>query len=106
MASSPGNWTLVRDPERLIFSSPAGTAEITVPALYIIHYLPEANTGAPYHQYLTAIGAKTPYAWSLLSGSLPPGLTLNSSTGEISGTPTATGTFCLQYRSAMTGGTT
>jgi hypothetical protein len=33
-----------------------------------------------------------PYSFSLYSGSLPPGMTLSSS-GTISGTPTATGTY-------------
>ena len=39
-----------------------------------------------------------PYTWSITNGSLPNGLTLNSSTGNISGTPTAQGTstFTIQ----------
>lgn len=37
-------------------------------------------------------GTETPFAYSVQSGSLPAGLSLNSSTGVISGTPTATGT--------------
>ncbi|MGH9735265.1 MAG: putative Ig domain-containing protein, partial [Candidatus Acidiferrales bacterium] len=41
---------------------------------------------------LQATGGTTPYSWSLSSGSLPAGLTLSSSTGAISGTPTASGT--------------
>ena len=36
-------------------------------------------------------GTETPFAYSVQSGSLPAGLSLNSSTGVISGTPTATG---------------
>ena len=45
-----------------------------------------------YSATLTATGGVTPYTWSLASGSLPTGLSL-SSTGVISGTPTAAGTF-------------
>lgn len=38
-------------------------------------------------------GATAPLAWSLQSGSLPPGLSLNSSAGTIGGTPTTVGTW-------------
>jgi hypothetical protein len=53
--------------------------------------LPAGTKGAAYSQTLTASGGKTPYTWSISSGSLPTGLTLNSSTGVISGTPTKKG---------------
>lgn len=36
-------------------------------------------------------GAGAPYSYSIVSGSLPTGLSLNGSTGEITGTPTAQG---------------
>jgi methionine-rich copper-binding protein CopC len=43
--------------------------------------------------YETCAGGNTPYFWSLINGTtLPAGLQLNSSTGVITGTPTATGT--------------
>ena len=37
-------------------------------------------------------GTETPFTYSLLSGTLPAGLSLNTTTGVISGTPTAEGT--------------
>jgi hypothetical protein len=40
----------------------------------------------------TASGS-TPIAWSITSGSLPPGMALNAATGAYSGTPSATGNF-------------
>jgi IPT/TIG domain/Cellulase (glycosyl hydrolase family 5) len=43
----------------------------------------------PYSNTLTATGGTPPYNWSVTSGPLPSGLTLNSSTGVISGTPAA-----------------
>jgi len=45
-----------------------------------------------YSRTLAATGGVTPYSWAVVSGSLPAGLGLNASTGEISGTPTTPGT--------------
>jgi len=50
--------------------------------------LPAGITGQPYSATLAATGGTGPYTWSITTGSLPSGLTLNSSTGVISGTPT------------------
>jgi hypothetical protein len=41
---------------------------------------------------LPASGGLPPYTWTLVSGNLPTGLTLNSK-GQITGTPTSTGSF-------------
>ncbi len=54
--------------------------------------LPGGLTGNAYSQTLAASGGFGADTWSVTSGSLPPGLTLASSSGAISGTPTATGT--------------
>lgn len=53
--------------------------------------LPEAVTGTPYSEQLTARGGVQPYRWSVTGGALPQGLKL-SKTGVISGTPKATAT--------------
>jgi subtilisin family serine protease len=55
--------------------------------------LPNGTVGASYNEMLQATGGTTPYAWSLDSGSLPPGLSLAPSTATITGTPTSAGTF-------------
>ncbi len=52
--------------------------------------LPSGQEGVAYSTTLTATGGTTPYTWSLTSGALPAGLSLNASTGVISGTPEAT----------------
>jgi hypothetical protein len=46
---------------------------------------------------LGAVGGIAPYAWSLVSGSLPAGLSLSSS-GVISGTPTTQGTTTVKVK--------
>jgi hypothetical protein len=51
--------------------------------------LATGQVGVPYSQTLTGIGGKLPYTWAITLGSLPPGLSLNPSTGTISGTPLA-----------------
>ena len=50
--------------------------------------LPAGAVGTAYSQTLLASGGIPPYTWRIASGSLPAGLSLNSSTGVISGTPT------------------
>jgi len=51
--------------------------------------LPNDQVGANYSATLVATGGTTPYTWSLTSGTLPTGLTLNASAGTIIGIPTA-----------------
>lgn len=51
--------------------------------------LPTGAMGVAYNQTLAATGGTSPYTWSLASGSLPSGLSLNASNGAITGTPTA-----------------
>lgn len=57
--------------------------------------LPGGNLGVAYSQTLAATGGRTPYTWSIGSGSLPAGVNLAASTGIISGTPTADGQFSI-----------
>ncbi len=54
--------------------------------------------GTPYSSFVTVVGGVPPYTFTLLSGSLPTGLSLNASTGELSGTPSATGPFTFVIR--------
>src|SRR5712691_8309509 len=55
--------------------------------------LPAGQTGAAYQGTLAASGGSTPYTWSLNTGTLPTGLSLSASSGAISGTPSASGSF-------------
>ena len=54
--------------------------------------LPNGVVGSAYPTAaLAASGGTTPYSWQVTVGSLPAGLTLNPSTGAITGTPTGPG---------------
>lgn len=57
--------------------------------------LPVAASGVAYTALLHATGGTAPYQWSIALGSLPTGLQLSSSTGDIAGSPVQTGTFPL-----------
>jgi hypothetical protein len=54
--------------------------------------LPGATAGTSYAQTITAAGGTTPHSFSLTAGALPPGMSFSSG-GQLSGIPTATGTF-------------
>ncbi|MCL6444109.1 MAG: putative Ig domain-containing protein [Alicyclobacillus sp.] len=57
--------------------------------------VPYALVGRPYHAQLTVLGGKAPYHWQVVSGSVPLGLTFNSNTGLLSGTPKQAGSWNL-----------
>ncbi len=59
--------------------------------------LPNAHQGIPYSQALGASGGFVPYAFDVLSGALPAGLTLTSA-GLLSGTPTTLGVSTFVVR--------
>ena len=79
---------------------PAVTAAIRVklidnrppmPPTIVAENLPDGMEGEAYSNRLTAKGT-APITWSIVSGVLPEGLSLNEDTGEISGTPAGEGT--------------
>ncbi|WP_205910685.1 Ig domain-containing protein [Rhizobium sp. P44RR-XXIV] len=55
--------------------------------------LPAATVASAYSQTVTASGGTSSYAYAITAGALPAGLTLSATTGVLSGTPTAGGTF-------------
>jgi hypothetical protein len=77
-------------------TSSTSTLSITInPALSIAaSTLPVANVNKPYSATVTGTGGTPPYTWSLTSSNND-GVTINASTGVISGTPTAAGQFSL-----------
>jgi hypothetical protein len=53
-------------------------------------FLDQLYPGVPYSDTLNSLGATAPLTWSIIAGTLPVGLSLNPTTGVISGTPAAT----------------
>jgi hypothetical protein len=73
-----GNWSGVSQDS--IFYNPFLTV--------VSRTLPDGFVGFAYSETLLAVGGTAPYIWSLISGSLPDGLSLDSLAGIISGRPT------------------
>jgi hypothetical protein len=64
--------------------------------------LPFGVTTLAYAQSLAAAGGTGALTWSVSSGALPPGLSLNTSTGAITGTPTTVGLAAFTVQAADT----
>lgn len=74
----------------------AGTVSGAAPTITTTS-LNSISQGAAFTQTPAASGT-TPFTWTVPTGSLPAGLSLNSSTGNISGTPTGTGAYSFTVR--------
>jgi hypothetical protein len=57
------------------------------PLRFLTTSLISAKEGESYSDVIRVSGGTTPYTWSISSGSLPAGLTLNAGTGYVSGIP-------------------
>jgi hypothetical protein len=74
------------------------TTPKTTPPLVVTCPTSSATVGTPYSSKVGVTGGLAPYTYSLAFGTLPAGLTLNTSTGAITGTPTtpSTGSFKIE----------
>jgi uncharacterized protein YjdB len=66
--------------------------------------LPNGTRGVTYSQSILATGGSGARTWSVSSGALPAGLSLGTTTGLLTGTPTAAGTFSFSVRVASADG--
>ncbi|HTB11342.1 MAG TPA: putative Ig domain-containing protein [Bryobacteraceae bacterium] len=71
------------------------TISATAPLTITTSSLPNGTVGTAYTGALAATGGTSPYTWALSAGTLPAGLSLNASTGAITGTPTTAATSSL-----------
>ena len=78
----------VVSPEYSILDQPCEVLSITATTL------PNGTVNATYGAAISSKGGVTPLTWSIVSGALPPGLTLNTSSGRIyAGVPSQAGTY-------------
>ncbi len=91
-------------PTALTTTSAAMTITITAPSITFSPALPAGTVGTAYVGSVAATGAAGATTYSLASGALPPDLSLNTSTGAITGTPKAadagTATFKISVADA------
>jgi len=74
-------------------SAASSAVTVNVPPSLTFAAPPGGEVGAAYSDALTVGGGTAPYTWSVSTGTAPPGLTLNASSGLLSGTPTAAGSY-------------
>ncbi|MCW5970343.1 MAG: VCBS repeat-containing protein [Blastocatellales bacterium] len=75
---------------------------VTCPSISL-STLANGQAGVAYNRTITVTPAGS-YTFTVISGALPPGLVLDETTGAITGTPGATGTFNFTVRAAGTSG--
>nr|MBZ4194465.1 Ig domain-containing protein [Candidatus Contendobacter sp.] len=81
---------------------------ITEGVLKVALSISEGTLNMPFNSLLTATGGTLPYTFKILTGTLPPGLTLNILVGggEITGTPTQVGSFPFVVQATDSSGAT
>lgn len=77
----------VVSPQYSILVNPAPKLSITATTL------PNGTVNANYSAGISSTGGVTPLTWRLVSGSVPPGLTFNTNSGQITGVPTLAGAY-------------
>jgi hypothetical protein len=93
VAPAPNSVTIAATSVENPNSSGSDTFVISTALVVQTSNLSSGTIGAAYPSTnLQAAGGVSPYTWSTISGSLPDGMTLSTS-GALSGTPTAAGTF-------------
>jgi putative Ig domain-containing protein len=78
--------------------TPDPTTKSHAPLQIITNTLPDGAMQGIYATALVATGGIPPYSWDATAGQIPPGVTLRSSDGTLSGIPFAAGAFSFTAR--------
>lgn len=91
--TTPANITIVATDSYNSTGNSTYTLNIAQPAITVVpSTLSNGSVGTAYTATISATGGNTPYEFVVTAGSLPGNVTLNSVTGNITGTPLANGT--------------
>lgn len=63
------------------------------------------SVGTAFSFDLSTLATNSPTSYAITGGALPAGLSLNTSTGDITGTPTTAGSYSITFTATNTGGT-
>jgi large repetitive protein len=106
-SGSPYSFTVTATDAHGFTNTTSANYTVTIaPPLSFSPSLSAGTVGVSYSHTIAASGGQTPYTYALNSGALPAGLSLNTSTGAISGTPTAGGTFNPSFKVTDANGAT
>ena len=67
--------------------------DVAPPTFSTVSPLANSTVGTRYSKAVSVTGGVATYVWGLVSGSLPPGVTLNAATGYLAGIPTSSGVY-------------
>jgi N-acetylglucosamine-6-sulfatase len=74
------------------------TTQLLGLAVLPVKAVPTGRVMTRYAYQFKTWGGMSPFAWKIESGRLPPGLSLNSATGTVEGTPIAAGSYTFALR--------
>ncbi len=74
-----------------LLTQPTSGTNLQLPAS-----VPAGTVAQPYNTVIAVGGGTSPYQFSVKTGSLPPGISLNPTTGTLSGSPSTAGTFSFE----------
>jgi hypothetical protein len=93
-SSGPSNFTVQVTDNSSVKASKAFTLNIASSlVITTAATLPGGSVSVPYSVTLAASGGTAPYRWTIVSGTLPLGINLSSSSGILSGVPQSVGAF-------------